>query len=82
MRKSVAQYRRFSQLSIDPMCIADPFGCFKQVNPAFMKLTGFEESKLLSKPFLEFILPEDRQRTADEMKLQVTVRPSLHLAFQ
>jgi diguanylate cyclase (GGDEF)-like protein/PAS domain S-box-containing protein len=72
------QYFRFFRLSTDLMCIADPFGCFKQVNPALVKELGFEESELIAKPFLEFILPEDRQRTTDEMKLQVAVRPSLH----
>jgi len=71
------QYAKFFELSTDLMCIADPFGCFKQVNPAFVRLTGFEESELVAKPFLEFILPEDRQRTADEMKLQVAIRPSM-----
>lgn len=71
------QYRKFFLLSADPMCIADPFGCFKQVNPAFARLTGFEERELISRPFMDFILPEDRQRTADEMKLQVAVRPSM-----
>lgn len=72
------QFRRFFQLSTDLMCIADPFGCFKQVNPAFTQLTGFNESELLARPFLDFVLPEDRQRTADEMKLQVMARPSMN----
>lgn len=72
------QYFRFFMLSADPMCIADPFACFRQVNPAFEELTGYSESELVSKPFLDFVLPEDRQATADEMKLQVAVRPSLH----
>lgn len=72
------KYWRFFQLSADLMCIADPFGCFTQVNPAFMRLTGYSETELISKPFLEFILPEDRQQTADEMKLQVSLRASLN----
>ncbi len=71
------QYFKFFALSTDAMCIADPFGCFKQVNPAFIRMLGFDESELLAKPFLDFIHPEDRQRTADEMKLQVSLRPSL-----
>ncbi len=33
------QYFKFFQLSTDPMCIADPFGCFQRVNPAFTHLT-------------------------------------------
>jgi PAS domain S-box-containing protein len=72
------QFFQFFQLSADPMCIADPFGCFKQVNPALTRLIGYEEAELLAKPFLDFVLPEDRQRTADEMKLQVATRPSLN----
>lgn len=65
------QYLKFFVLSINPMCIADPYGCFMQVNPAFVKLTGYSESELIAKPFLDFVLPEDRQRTGDEMKQQV-----------
>jgi len=72
------KYLRFFQLSADLMCIADPLGCFTQVNPAFMRLTGYSESELVAKPFLEFTLPEDRQKTAEEMKLQVSIRPSLN----
>ena len=71
------QYFRFFHLSMDSMCIADPYGCFKQVNPRFMQLTGYEETELLAKPFLDFILPEDRQKTLDEMKQQVAGRPSM-----
>ena len=71
------QYLRFFMLSTEAMCIADPFGCFKQVNPALVQLTGYSESELVAKPFLDFIHPDDRQRTADEMKLQVAVRPSM-----
>ena len=71
-------YRKFFLISGEPMCIADPFGCFKHVNPAFTRLTGFSEAELVARPFLDFVLPEDRQRTADEMKLQVETRPSLH----
>ncbi|WP_246590861.1 PAS domain S-box protein [Georgfuchsia toluolica] len=72
------QYLRFFTLSTEAMCIADPFGCFKQVNPALVLLTGYSEGELVTKPFLDFVHPDDRQRTADEMKRQVAVRPSLN----
>jgi PAS domain S-box-containing protein len=72
------QYLKFFQLSVDAMCIADPYGCLKHVNPALSNMLGFSESELVAKPFLEFITPEDRQRTADEMKQQVEVRSSLN----
>lgn len=72
------QYFRFFMLSPDPMGIADPFGCFRHVNPAFAHLTGYTEGELLARPFLEFIVPEDRQKTVEEMRLQVSTRPSYH----
>ncbi|MFA7243284.1 MAG: PAS domain S-box protein [Sulfuricellaceae bacterium] len=72
------QYFRFFLLSTNPMCIADPYGRFRQVNPAFSHLIGFSESELITRPFLEFVLPEDRRKTADEMKQQVETRTSLH----
>lgn len=71
------QYFRFFLLSTEPMCIADPFGCFRQVNPAFTRLTGYAESELVSRPYLDFVHPDDRERTVEEMKLQVAVRPSM-----
>jgi len=71
------KYLRFFHLSTDAMCIADPFGCFLHVNPALSSLTGYNESELISRPFLDFVLAEDRERTAEEMKLQVAQRPSL-----
>lgn len=76
-REEREQYFMFFQLSSEAMCIADPFGCFKLVNPAFLTMTGYEEEELTSRPFLDFVLEEDRQRTADEMAVQVAVRPSL-----
>jgi len=72
------QYLKFFMLSSDGMCIADPFGCFRHVNPAFAKITGYRESELISKPFIDFVLPEDRRKTVEEMKLQTKGRPSLN----
>ncbi len=72
------QLYNFFQTSTDLMCIADPLGAFKQVNPAFTQTLGFTESELLSKPFIEFVHPEDRQRTVDEMADQRRRRFSLN----
>lgn len=74
------QYFSFFTLSGDPLCIADPFGCFRLVNPAMVKLTGYSEAELLSRPFLDFVVPEDRQRTIEELQRQVSTRPTIHFA--
>jgi len=72
------QYFRFFRLSGDPLCIGDPFGCFQRVNPAMVNLTGYSEAELLSRPFLDFVVPEDRQGTFEELQEQVSARPSTH----
>ncbi|MDD5585071.1 MAG: PAS domain S-box protein, partial [Candidatus Omnitrophica bacterium] len=47
-------------LSIDMLCISDFDGNFKQVNPAFTKTLGWDAKDLLSKPYIDFIHPDDR----------------------
>ena len=78
LRHEREQYFRFFKLSHDAMCIADPFGKFLHVNDAFVHLTGYSAEELIARPFLDFVLPEDRERTAEEMRLQVATRPSLN----
>lgn len=65
------QYFVFFNISTDLMCIADPHGCFKKINPACSQTLGYAEEDLLAKPFIEFVHPDDRQNTQDEMARQV-----------
>jgi PAS domain S-box-containing protein len=55
----------FFQLSLDLLCIANLDGYFTRVNPAFERTLGYTSAELTSRPFVEFIHPDDRQRTAD-----------------
>ena len=65
------QYFKFFQTSTDIMVIADPQGCFKKVNPSCTILLGYTEAELLQKPFIDFIHPDDRKKTIDEMARQM-----------
>lgn len=58
---------RFFELSPDLFCIAGFDGCFRRVNSNFPRLTGRSEQELLSQPFVNFVHPDDRDRTLREM---------------
>ncbi|HEX8098914.1 MAG TPA: sensor domain-containing diguanylate cyclase, partial [Actinomycetota bacterium] len=55
---------------IDLHCIANMDGYFIRVNDAFVRALGYPKAELLAKPFIDFVHPEDRDRTiAETMKL-------------
>lgn len=72
------QFFKFFNISSDLMVIADPNGCFLKVNPAGLVLLGYTEEELLSKPFIDFVHPDDRQNTLDEMARQIRTGNSMN----
>jgi PAS domain S-box-containing protein len=55
-------------LSIDLLSISGFDGYFKRLNPACEKLLGHTTSELLSKPYFDFIHPDDRAATIVEAR--------------
>lgn len=60
------EHERMFTLSVDPMCVAGSDGYFKRVNPAFTRVLGHSEAELLSRPYLDFVHPDDLPSTSAE----------------
>jgi PAS domain S-box-containing protein len=53
-------------ISPDMLCYLDFSGHFKRLNPAWERTLGFTREELKSRPFIEFVHPDDRERTLAE----------------
>jgi PAS domain S-box-containing protein len=59
-------FEQFFLVSLDMFCIANNEGFFLRVNPAFTDTLGWSPEELMSKPYVEFVHPEDRVVTSEE----------------
>ena len=57
---------RFFDLSIDMLCVLDFSGRFKRLNPAWESTLGFAREELMSRSFIEFVHPDDREQTLQQ----------------
>ena len=56
---------RFFSVSMDLLCIAGFDGHFKLLSPSWERTLGWSPEELLSKPFIDFVHPDDREPTLD-----------------
>lgn len=65
---------RFFNLSLDLFCIAGFDGYFKRLSRAWETTFGYSSEELTSRPFIEFVHPDDREVTlAEAAKLETGV---------
>jgi PAS domain S-box-containing protein len=55
--------QRFFDLSLDMLCVLRFDGYFARLNPAWETTLGFTREELMSRRFIEFVHPDDRERT-------------------
>jgi PAS domain S-box-containing protein len=59
---------KFFAHSIDLLCIADTEGCFQKLNPEWERTLGYSLSDLEGKQFINFIHPDDVDKTIEATK--------------
>ena len=57
---------RFFDVSIDMLCCLDFNGYFARLNPAWERTLGYTREELMSQRFIEFVHPDDRERTLNQ----------------
>lgn len=68
-RKQAEEERdRFFTLSLDLLCIVDFEGHCKRLNPAFESALGFTSAEMMATPLINFVHPDDRPSTEEEME--------------
>ena len=60
---AVHELDAFFAVSLDMFCFLDFNGYFKRLNPAWERTLGFTRAELMARPFIEFVHPDDRERT-------------------
>jgi PAS domain S-box-containing protein len=67
-RRAAAQGEldRIFMLSPDVIAVADFDGRFRRLNPAAEQVLGYPREELLARPYLDFVHPDDRERTTAE----------------
>ena len=66
-KRQEEEVQRFFNLAVDMFCIASREGFFLRNSRSFTSTLGYTDAELKTMPFIEFVHPEDRTRTIDEV---------------
>src|SRR6187431_2122109 len=76
-KNAITNFEYFVKESPDLICIANTSAYFKVINDGFTKVLGYSREELLSRPFLEFVHPDDLEKTLVELKNLNQNQPSI-----
>jgi PAS domain S-box-containing protein len=63
LRQKTEELDQFFNLSLELLCIANTDGYFLRLNPSFERVLGYSKQELTAKRFLDFVHPDDLDRT-------------------
>jgi eukaryotic-like serine/threonine-protein kinase len=66
-RRAERELVQFFDLSVDLFCIASVSGYFRRINDNFPRLLGYPSRELLTRRFLDFVHPDDLEKTLAEI---------------
>src|SRR5262245_38410913 len=67
-KRATREMDRYFALSPEMVVVAGFDGYWKRVNPAFEAVLGYTEREALERPFMDFVHPDDRERTEREAR--------------
>lgn len=59
----------FFEFSNEMLCVADNWGYFTRVNPAWTRTLGWPAAELTGRPYIDFVHPDDQEATIREAQL-------------
>jgi PAS domain S-box-containing protein len=68
LKRAEESLNRFFELSASMLCICGFDGVFRRLNAAWEKTLGYTAEELRKEPFLNFVHPDDRERTVAEFE--------------
>jgi len=79
-KKAEDERNMFFDISVDMIGIAGADGYFKKINRSFEKTIGYSQKEFSSKPFINYIHPEDVQATLEEVEKFAAGIPTINFA--
>lgn len=76
-RRAEQELVRFFDLSLDLFCIAGLNGTFHRLNDNVMSLLGYAAAELETQPFLDYVHPDDVDRTRQEISTLAEEKPTI-----
>ncbi len=67
-KQAEEELKKFFDHAIDMLCIVDSDGYFKMFSSSIGKTLGYTDEELKSRPFIEFVHPDDTEATLSEFK--------------